>query len=99
MNTWIRSRRISKRGLASLVGTIMAWAFRLPLIERASNGRMWTAAGDGYEDSGLCTRAIAATVIGWRILQTEVISIWIILFGYFSSLESSTSNVNGQWRN
>ncbi|GBM93247.1 hypothetical protein AVEN_107322-1 [Araneus ventricosus] len=53
----MRSRRISKRGFASLVATIMAWACPLPVIVRASYGSVRAMDGDGYCDSNLSTRA------------------------------------------
>ncbi|GBM69714.1 hypothetical protein AVEN_88219-1 [Araneus ventricosus] len=65
----MRSRRISKRVLASPEGIIMAWACPLPVIIRASFGRGRAVAGDGHSDSGLSTRAITVTVT--EIHRTE----------------------------
>ncbi|GBL98480.1 hypothetical protein AVEN_111608-1 [Araneus ventricosus] len=57
----MRGPRISKHGLASLVGTIMVRACPLPVIACASYATGRDVDGDGYKDSGLRTRAIAAT--------------------------------------
>ncbi|GBN95252.1 hypothetical protein AVEN_61259-1 [Araneus ventricosus] len=60
----MRSRRISKWALASPGGTIMVGIeLPSPVIVPTSFGEGRAVAGDGYEDSGLSTRATAATVI------------------------------------
>ncbi|GBM09730.1 TD and POZ domain-containing protein 2 [Araneus ventricosus] len=63
MRMRMRSRWINKRGLASLVGTIMVGALLLPVIVRAFYGRGRAMAVDDHYDSGLSTRTVAATVI------------------------------------
>ncbi|GBM58063.1 hypothetical protein AVEN_222828-1 [Araneus ventricosus] len=62
MSAWVRSLRISKWGLASLVGRIIVGTWLLPVIVRTSYGRGWAMAGNGHWHSGLSTRAIAAAV-------------------------------------
>ncbi|GBN05813.1 hypothetical protein AVEN_204822-1, partial [Araneus ventricosus] len=61
----MRSRRISKRVLASPVGVVNDgdWGYLPPLIVRASYGRGRAVAGDGHNDSCLSTRTIVATPI------------------------------------
>ncbi|GBL83112.1 hypothetical protein AVEN_165331-1 [Araneus ventricosus] len=49
----MRSRRISKRGLASSEGTITVGACPLPMIVLATYGRVPAVAGDGHKNSGL----------------------------------------------
>ncbi|GBM62105.1 hypothetical protein AVEN_49338-1 [Araneus ventricosus] len=65
----IHGCRISKRVLASSEGTIKVWACPLPVIVRTFFGRGRAVAGDGRWDSGLSTRAVAATVT--QIHRTE----------------------------
>ncbi|GBN04734.1 hypothetical protein AVEN_225486-1 [Araneus ventricosus] len=64
MSTWnMRSRRISKRVLTPSVSTLMG-ELNTPSSDSTYLLREGRAvAGDGYYDSGLSTRAIAAAVI------------------------------------
>ncbi|GBM00577.1 hypothetical protein AVEN_77381-1 [Araneus ventricosus] len=54
--------RVSNLGPSSLDAETLQLGLRGPLGVRASFGRGRTVAGDGHYDSGLSTRAIAATV-------------------------------------
>ncbi|GBM56743.1 hypothetical protein AVEN_215321-1 [Araneus ventricosus] len=69
----MRSRRISKWGIASLVGAIMGGIYPLLVIVRASYSRVRAVAGDGHEDSGLNIRAIAVTItqMHWTALRQD----------------------------
>ncbi|GBM30221.1 hypothetical protein AVEN_165820-1 [Araneus ventricosus] len=77
-STRMRSRRISKWGLASLVGTIRAWASPPPVIVRFSYRRCRAVAGDGCKDSDLSTRSIAATVIKMHRMTSRQVGVILI---------------------
>ncbi|GBM04339.1 hypothetical protein AVEN_146206-1 [Araneus ventricosus] len=68
-STRVKSRRISKRSLASLVRTPMVWACPLTVIVLVSFRRDRIVVGNGYYDSGISTRNIAEAVT--QINRTE----------------------------
>ncbi|GBM39294.1 hypothetical protein AVEN_171375-1 [Araneus ventricosus] len=62
----MKSRHISKRIVASLVGTEMVWiewGFPTAMTERTSFGRGWVVTDDGCRDSDLGMRAVVESVL------------------------------------
>ncbi|GBN86831.1 hypothetical protein AVEN_133410-1 [Araneus ventricosus] len=65
ISTWMRSRRISKRILASLEGVVMVWveSYPSPMTMCTSFGRIEAVGGNGYLGFDLSIRAVVAIVL------------------------------------